>query len=502
VIGDRPPSPGLGILKRALLAGLLIVLATASAVSAAGVLQVEEVKDEFLGDGRQQIDIPEITRADAGGPRTILLIGSDRRYGDPRSQSRSDTMILARIDPDADFISLLSIPRDLGPVRINTKRGVVLDKINRGYAEGGARGAVRVLKRVFAEAGRELEINNVVNIGFGAFRRAIDYVGGVYVDVDRDYYNDRTGPGGYAAIDIDPGYQLLKGRDALDYVRYRHEDNDFVRAARQQAFLSEARAQPGVRRLLENPFTKEVARIFRRYVQVDRSLNSTQEIFRLLKTAIYVREKPIREVPFQFTVQEPSYVKASNAKMRATFDDFMRTRAPAAAAGTSARRSSSSSRRRRARSADRTPSSLTAERAQGETMAATTAKLGFPFYFPTRIYGQSRYQSDRPRMYTVRDEKGKRHRAYRLVLRKTNGYGEYYGVQGLTWRDPPILDNPAGTVRRNGRTLRIYSDGRKVRLVAWRTPRAVYWVSNTLTQSLTRSEMIAIAASLRRLGQR
>jgi hypothetical protein len=75
---------------------------------------------------------------------------------------------------------------------------------------------------------------------------------------------------------------------------------------------------------------------------------------------------------------------------------------------------------------------------------------------------------------------------------------EYYGIQGTTWRDPPILDDPYDTIERNGRSLRVYRDGKRVRLVAWRTKRAVYWVSNTLTQSLSSQEMIGIAASLRR----
>ena len=56
-------------------------------------------------------------------------------------------------------------------------------------------------------------------------------------------------------------------------------------------------------------------------------------------------------------------------------------------------------------------------------------------------------------------------------------------------------------VKVNGRRFELFNDGKRVRLVAWRTPRAVYWVSNTLTQSLSRSEIVGIAASLRRLKQ-
>ena len=68
----------------------------------------------------------------------------------------------------------------------------------------------------------------------------------VYIDVDHHYYHSNEGiaPGSesyYAEIDIPAGYQRLCGLKALQYVRYRHDDNDIVRAARQQDFLREAR---------------------------------------------------------------------------------------------------------------------------------------------------------------------------------------------------------------------------------------------------------------------
>ena len=83
-----------------------------------------------------------------------------------------------------------------------------------------------------------------------------------------------------------------------------------------------------------------------------------------------------------------------------------------------------------------------------------------------------------------------------MVLR-ARGIGEYYGVQGLTWKAPPLLDEPDRTVTRKGRKLRLYYDGRALRLVAWRTKRGVYWVSNTLTHSVGGAQMLEIAASLR-----
>ncbi len=80
-----------------------------------------------------------------------------------------------------------------------------------------------------------------------------------------------------------------------------------------------------------------------------------------------------------------------------------------------------------------------------------------------------------------------------------SGYGEYYGVQGMTWKYPPILDDPDTTRTVNGRKLMLYYDGSHLRLVAWRTPKGVYWVTNTLSMSIPNSRLTAIAGSLRRL---
>ena len=71
----------------------------------------------------------------------------------------------------------------------------------------------------------------------------------------------------------------------------------------------------------------------------------------------------------------------------------------------------------------------------------------------------------------------------------------------MTWKNPPLLDNPDEKRTVNGRRFLIYRDGSAIRIVAWKTARAVYWVSNTLTKDLTNRQMIAIAASLQKLKQ-
>jgi len=81
--------------------------------------------------------------------------------------------------------------------------------------------------------------------------------------------------------------------------------------------------------------------------------------------------------------------------------------------------------------------------------------------------------------------------------------GNYYGIQGTTWTDPPILRNPSSDTRTvNGKKLLLFYDGKRLRTVAWRTSKAVYWIQNTLQERLTNDQMLALAGSLTRLGGR
>jgi len=505
---EAPPRVGRGLIWRGLLAGVLICLATAGAVGATGLLQVEEILDTLRAQGRAAIEVPEIDRADAGKAQTLMILGSDRRFGDKKLglAPRSDTMILVRLDPDKEVIAMMSVPRDL-LVDIPGVGSQV--KINEAYANFGERGAVRTVKELLSVGGRNFPINHVVTVDFSGFRRAIDYIGCVYADIDRDYFNDITGPGGFAAIDIDPGYQRLCGTDALSYVRYRHGDNDLVRAARQQDFLRQVRNAKGTKELREDGIApgnlKKLAKVFGRYFDRDKSLDNTKEIFKFAKTVLFTAGNPVREVRFR-VVDAPDHVNlmASEAMLEESVSEFM----DAKASDTPRKQSEPTAAdvkasRERAKRRDNKPSSirgLEEARAEGENQAILASrKIDFPFFFPTLRTSTAAYQGQEPRTYTIRDEQRKKHDAYRLVLAKGIA-GEYYGVQGMTWRHPPILDDPHETIVRDGRKLLVFRDGKRVRIVAWRTRKAVYWVSNTLTQSLSSDQMIGIASSLKRLG--
>ena len=88
-----------------------------------------------------------------------------------------------------------------------------------------------------------LKSNYLIVVNFSGFKQIVNEVDGVYVDVDRRYFNDNSSGEQYAAINLQPGYQRLTGGAALDYARFRHTDSDFHRSARQQAFVKALKQQ-------------------------------------------------------------------------------------------------------------------------------------------------------------------------------------------------------------------------------------------------------------------
>ena len=172
-----------------------------------------------------------------GQPAVALVIGYDARKGEGTS-GRSDTLMLVRADPSTDSIALLSFPRDMSVEIRCPGRTPFTDKINGAYATCGPQGSLQTVRALTG-----VEINYLITVNFRGFRQIVDRLGGAWIDVDRRYFNDRGGPGGYARINLFPGYQRLDGRKTLDYVRYRHTDSDLYRVARQQQFVKAFKGQ-------------------------------------------------------------------------------------------------------------------------------------------------------------------------------------------------------------------------------------------------------------------
>ncbi len=223
---------------------VLLVVAALAAVAAGGTyLWLDNLVRGTHGDPDQQTIeslLEETTTTSEGqqvvdkqpSSQDILVLGSDNREEGSETYGRSDTLMIVHVDPEAEFVSILSLPRDL---RVEVPgRGV--QKINAAFAYGGPELAIRTVQQV-----TNIDLDHYVNIDFDAFRELTTELGGIYVDVDRRYY---YGGNQYENIDLQPGYQKLAGEQALDWVRFRHDGNvDFGRIERQQRFLRAAREQ-------------------------------------------------------------------------------------------------------------------------------------------------------------------------------------------------------------------------------------------------------------------
>ena len=145
---------------------------------------------------------------------------------------------------------MLSIPRDLA-VEIP---GHGRMKIIEAYSLGGLDLTARTVKALLS-ARPAVRINHAVATTFGGFTDVVDHLGSVHIDVDRRYYHTNAGlpvSEHWAEIDLRAGYQRLCGEEALAYVRFRHLDNDIMRAARHQGFLREFKDQLRQRGVLDN----------------------------------------------------------------------------------------------------------------------------------------------------------------------------------------------------------------------------------------------------------
>ncbi len=167
----------------------------------------------------------------------FLLMGIDRRPGETGA-TNTDSMIVVSVDPATKSVSMLSVPRDLwvpipgyGENRINTAYWA---GVSHNYPGGGPALAKRTVQYNIG-----IPINYYIIISFVGFRRVVDALGGVTIDVPRDLY-DPSFPDdtyGYRPLYISKGVHHFNGQQTLDYARTRHVDSDFGRMTRQQQVL-------------------------------------------------------------------------------------------------------------------------------------------------------------------------------------------------------------------------------------------------------------------------
>jgi LCP family protein required for cell wall assembly len=147
------------------------------------------------------------------------------------SGARGDVVMLVKVDPSGDGVTMLSLPRDLW-VSIP---GHGENRINAAYAFGGPSLMVETIQSNF-----DIEINHYVEIDFVGFQDLVDELGGITIDFPYPARDVKSG------LDVDAGSQTLDGQQALAYARSRRyqelqdgswrsvEANDIGRAGRQQ----------------------------------------------------------------------------------------------------------------------------------------------------------------------------------------------------------------------------------------------------------------------------
>jgi LCP family protein required for cell wall assembly len=519
---------------------VVIVGCAAAATATAGLLQFKQVVNDL--NLTAALPTKQLTPPAPGEPETLLLIGVDCRGSDCKDGNvgNTDTMLLLRIDDSSTTINALSIPRDLG-VQIP---GVGYGKINGAYSSGGESLLIKTLR---ADVFPQLRVNHVLIVDFTRFANLINAIGCVYGQVDHRYYNQNVGTIAteYSGIDIQPGYQKMCGgsgsnlggaTSALAFVRFRHNDSDFVRQARQQDFLRWAKQDFSSGQLLSEK--DQLLKYFGEDVQTDRHLHTTAEVDELFGLAFNADGSALKSIAFpdggdvggttdlaldptaaQQAYQE--FITPTNAPPGGTATPTLPTLPPTTGKG-------SGKKAGKHPAAYVPPAGMTADTGDGQSQSAHLGSPGLPIYYPRDIPDNfvycfaltgncsiayepaSAYADSYPRAYSIDATDGKRYSSYVMTLVASSGgvsdtaTGEYATVQGTAWpgaghqAGPPILRSPSGYKIVNHKLLYLYSQAGHLTVVAWRSSRGVYWISNTLQNNIPNPQMVAMAASFTR----
>ncbi len=512
--GEKPPKAK-PIWARFLAASLVIVVSMAAATSISILVYFTDIAAGLRDNGQYENLKKQLSEVEGGDPQTILILGSDKRLGEATKgdPGRSDTTILLRVNPDTNQINLLSIPRDLEVNIPNHGNG----KFNEAFSYGGPKLTLRVVENLTG-----LEINHLVNINFTGFADAVDAIDCVYIDVDHHYFNDNSTAlsvaDQYAEIDIEAGYQQLCGLKALQYVRYRHTDNDLVRSARQQDFLREARQKVPPETLIRD--RDDLLKIFTDFTTSD--ISDAVTVLELMKTLIAARDAELREIHFPANLGDGTtgFVTASEPAIQKAVQEFLGNEpVPEPSAPEDGGDSGGGGDgggdggKKPENEASNEPSgppmidAIAQTQPVAQELQAAKRKDGdpmleFPVFYPTRLVPESTVDDD-SRAFPIDGPGNDVYHGYKIVVDRPGGSipTEYYGVSGTDWQDPPILANASEQREIDGRDYLLYYDGGRLRMIAWKTKQESYWVNNTLSQTLTEPEMISIATSMRELGK-
>lgn len=226
----------------------------------------------------------------------VLLLGVDTRPDERGQPTRSDTIMIASIDPVHKTGALVSVPRDLWvPIPIDSSRPIE-DKITAAHFYGDyfnyPGGGPALAKRTI-EYNLGVRIHYYAKIDFDGFEQVVDTLGGISVCVERPLIDNEypTRDYGYMQVYIPAGLQHLDGERALQYARSRHQDSDFGRVRRQQQVLMAIRDK--ALRLDILPKLPQLMQQFSDSIETDLS---PLEIIQLANLAMQIDRSSIKNV--------------------------------------------------------------------------------------------------------------------------------------------------------------------------------------------------------------
>lgn len=250
-------------------------------------------------------------------PVNILLMGLDEAHDVPGAEpgdlvGRTDTMLLARVDPEEKVVNVMSIPRD---TRVEIP-GYGIEKINEANFEGGAELAAQTVTYNF----ENVNVDRYVRVSTGAFREIVDLVGGIEVLVPKEMkYEDKTQG---LVIDLQPGLQNLNGNEAEQFARFRQDSyGDIGRVQRQQILLKALRQRMMNPTVL--PKLPQIVRVLQEHIDTNLTV---EEMLALAGFGLNLDSKNLHMVMLPGRFSDPEEYSASYwISDPAASSDLMRT---------------------------------------------------------------------------------------------------------------------------------------------------------------------------------
>ncbi len=243
----------------------------------------------FTGTAVPSVEIPPW---DGRERLNILLIGSDEQRGG----HNTDTLITVSIDPVTKQVAMFSLPRDTVDVPVPPGDAQRVwgrsyrAKINAWFVENRRRRDLwpgndrqrgyNALKAIMGEL-YDLKIRYFVEVNFDGFKKVVDSIGGVTINVQVPVVDDQF-PGTTGRVQrlyIPSGLQHMDGDQALRYARSRHTSTDFDRGARQQRVLLSLREQADPQTLI--PRLPELVAALKTAVRTDVPIDQLDELLGL-----------------------------------------------------------------------------------------------------------------------------------------------------------------------------------------------------------------------------